>query len=310
MDHKKKSFFLSASLFAVLFIIFACASQQVAPVSAEPEIQPQPQIQQVAQVQEKTPEPVVESKPKSLYEQDVKPLTPVECARCHYSVFSQIKNDGGKHQLECTFCHKKFHAYNPIKQNWNEIMPKCQECHGLYHGEKVTNCAECHSKPHAPKNQMTMSEDLATACSDCHGAVSQELQNNPSKHTQVACSMCHHDKHGYIPSCAECHKPHTLSHTEDKECMACHPVHMPLNISYPQTVSNDVCGGCHQAVYDKLSNSTSKHRTVACAACHTKHKYIPQCQECHGQPHGEVVLKKFPDCLACHGDVHDLPSGK
>ncbi len=313
MNHKNKVAILTGSLFLLLFVIYACASQQIAPGAAES------QIQQVAAVQDTAPVMQVAAaqnapapppaQPKSLYEMDIKPLTPAECGSCHYSVFSQIRDEGGKHQLECTKCHTKFHAYNPVKQNWKDIMPKCEECHGKFHGETFTVCMDCHSEPHAPKKQITVSADLNKACGDCHGKVNKELQANPSKHTQVACGMCHHQKHGYIPSCMECHKPHDPSQTEDKECLACHPVHSPLVIAYPQTVANEVCGGCHSAVYNKLTSSKSKHGQVACAACHTKHRYVPQCQECHGQPHGEVVLKKFPDCLACHVDVHDLPSG-
>ncbi|MBM4145224.1 MAG: cytochrome C [Nitrospira sp.] len=243
----------------------------------------------------------------SLYSAEIIPLTPAECGRCHSSIYYQLRNEGGKHQLECTKCHAKFHAYNPIKQNWKEIMPKCQSCHGLFHGDKVTACGECHSEPHAPKKQIAASGELAKMCNDCHGKVGQELQQNLSKHTKVQCASCHHDRHGYIPSCMECHKPHTPNQTV-KDCLACHPVHSPLKIAYPKTTGNDVCGGCHSAVYDKLTKSASKHSQVSCAACHTKHRYIPTCAECHGKPHGEVVLKKFPDCLACHVDVHDLPT--
>ena len=243
----------------------------------------------------------------SLYSAEVTPLTPAECARCHSSVYNQIKDEGGKHQLECTKCHTKFHAYNPVKQNWNEIMPKCKTCHGLFHGDKVTNCLDCHNQPHAPKKQIATGAELAKMCNDCHGKVAQALQQNLSKHTQVQCASCHHDKHGYIPSCMECHKPHSANQTV-KDCLACHPAHSPLSIAYPKTTGNDVCGGCHSAVYNKLTKSTSKHSQVSCASCHTKHRYVPKCEECHGKPHGEVVLKKFPDCLACHVDVHDLPS--
>lgn len=243
----------------------------------------------------------------SLYSAEVTPLTPAECGRCHSSIYYQLRNEGGKHQLECTKCHAKFHAYNPIKQNWKEIMPKCQTCHGLFHGDKVTSCGECHSEPHAPKKQIAASAELAKMCNDCHGKVGQELQQNLSKHTKVQCASCHHDRHGYIPSCMECHKPHTANQTV-KECLACHPVHSPLKIAYPKTTGNAVCGGCHSAAYNKIQTTLSRHGQVACAECHSKHRYIPKCEECHAKPHGDAVLKKFPNCLQCHIDVHDIPS--
>jgi len=298
MKTRKKVMVLSGILMLVLITLFSCASQQVAPEK--------PQAMQVAQAEQPAAPPPKEEKPKSLYDADVKPLAPAECGRCHYSVFSQLKNEGGKHKLDCTQCHTKYHAYNPVKQNWAEIMPKCDTCHGVFHGQKFTACTQCHA-PHAPKTQIAINAETAKTCGDCHGKVAQTLQQSPSKHTKVACATCHHSKHGLIPSCMTCHKPHTANQT-DKDCLACHPAHTPLVIAYPKDTANSVCGACHGAVYKKLEASAGKHKQVPCAQCHTKHRLIPKCQECHGQPHGEVVMKKFPDCLACHVDVHDLPS--
>lgn len=296
MKTRKKVIVLSGILMLVLIAVFSCASQQVAPEK------PQAQTQ-VAQATEPAPPPK-EVKPKSPYEADIKPLTPDECARCHYSVFSQIKNEGGKHKIDCTQCHTKYHAYNPGKQNWAEIMPKCETCHGKYHGDKFVACMQCHA-PHAPKTEIAVNAETAKTCGDCHGKVAQTLQQSPSKHTKVACATCHHSKHGLIPSCMSCHKPHASGQT-DKDCLACHPAHTPLVIAYPKDTKNSVCGGCHGAVQKKLEASTGKHRQVLCAQCHTKHRYIPKCAECHAQPHAEGLLKKFPNCSQCHVDVHDL----
>jgi hypothetical protein len=301
MESKKKAVILLTIGVLLLFVILACASQQVAPEAQETAPAP---VQKAEAAPPPPPEP---PKPKSPYEADIKPLTPDECARCHFSVYSQIKNEGGKHKIDCVDCHTKYHAYNPVKQNWAEIMPKCQTCHGNIHGEKFVDCGSCHSNPHAPKTQMAMTPEFAKACGDCHAKVAQVLEANPSKHTKVACAQCHHKKHGYIPSCMECHKPHTQGQTIE-ECLACHPVHNPLSITYPDTVKNEVCGACHSGAYQKIQSTTSKHGQVACAKCHTRHKYIPKCEECHGKPHGDVVLKKFPNCLQCHVDAHDLPS--
>lgn len=302
MNRMKKSLLLTVILSLLLLIIVACATEQVAPVTAQPA--PEATAQTIQPAVE-TPKPA--PKPLSPYDVELTPLTPAECGRCHAGVFNQIKNEGGKHKIDCTKCHTIFHSYNPVKQNWNEIMPKCQRCHGLIHGEKFAVCATCHSYPHAPKTQMPMSAEMSKVCGDCHTKVGQELQKNPSKHTKVACSACHHDKHGYIPSCMECHKPHTANQTV-KDCLVCHPVHTPLVIKYPDNTANAVCGGCHGTVLNKINTTASKHGQVACAKCHTKHKYIPNCEYCHGKPHGESLLKKFPNCLQCHGDVHDLPT--
>jgi hypothetical protein len=301
MNSKKKAVLLLTVSVILLFAIIACATQQVAPTAKAP-------APATVQKAEAAPAPAPEpAKPKSLYDADVKQLTPEECARCHYSIFSEIKKEGGKHKIDCVQCHTVFHAYNPKKQNWDQIMPKCQPCHGNIHGEKFVACADCHTNPHAPKTQMAMTAEFAKVCGDCHAKVGQELQANPSKHTKVQCVQCHAQKHGYIPACMQCHKPHSQGQTNE-ECLACHPAHNPLKIAYPETTKNPVCGGCHSEIYDKVSKTASKHGQVACAKCHPKHRYIPKCEECHGKPHGEVVLKKFPNCLQCHVDVHDLPS--
>jgi hypothetical protein len=300
MKNKKKLIVIVGSLFLLIGAIIACATQPIASTPTKPEVQ-------LAQKTEAQATPQPEAKPVSPYAIEIAPLTLADCGRCHFSIFELIKNEGGKHKIDCVQCHTKYHAYNPIRQNWQEIMPKCQTCHGLIHGEKFSTCLACHSNPHAPKTQMAMTSEFAKVCGDCHSNVAQELQMNLSKHTQVACSLCHHQKHGYIPSCMECHKPHTAEQTV-KECLSCHPVHMPLKISYTDSVKNEVCGACHGQVYNKIKATASKHGQVACAKCHSKHKYIPKCEECHGKPHGDVVLKKFPNCLQCHVDVHDLPS--
>jgi len=306
MNQKKKTVLLTGGMFLLLLIIIACATEPIAPVTAQPTPQAEAkQAQAITQPVVEAPKPA--PKPGSPYEVELTPLTPADCGRCHASVFNQIKAEGGKHKIDCSKCHTQFHAYNPVKQNWNEIMPKCQTCHGLIHGQKFAACSTCHTNPHAPKTQMTMSGDMAKACGDCHTKVAQDLQSNPSKHTKVDCSLCHHSKHGFIPSCMECHKPHSANQTV-KDCLVCHPAHKPLVIKYPENTTNEVCGGCHGAVYNKIKATTSKHGQVACAKCHTRHKYIPKCEDCHGKPHGEVVLKKFPNCLQCHVDVHDLPS--
>jgi len=300
MESKKKAVILLAISVLLLFVILACASQQVAPEAQQP-------ASATAQKEVVTPPPPSEPPtPKSPYEVDIKPLTPDECARCHYAVYNQIKEEGGKHKIDCVQCHTKYHAYNPAKQNWAEIMPKCQTCHGNIHGEKFIACGSCHSNPHAPKTQMAMTAEFAKVCGDCHAKVAQEIQSKPSKHTKVQCAQCHHQKHGYIPACAQCHKPHAP--VTDKECLACHPVHSPINIGYPATTANSICGGCHGQIQQKLEASSGKHRMVPCAQCHTKHKYLPKCEECHGKPHGEGLLKKFPQCSQCHADVHDLPA--
>lgn len=240
-----------------------------------------------------------------MYATDPQPLTATQCAQCHGSVYGSLKDGGGRHRFACQKCHNVFHAYNPGKGNWNAIMPKCASCHNKPHGPKIVDCASCHSNPHAP-TKITATDQLKIACFDCHASAHDQTVKFPSKHSKVACTMCH-TSHGYIPSCFMCHKPHTKGQPLST-CKECHPVHRPLQITYGKDVPSATCGACHTKIFNAWEKGKSKHKTVACVTCHKdRHRYIPQCTNCHGKPHQQVIHDKFPRCLTCHIDVHDLP---
>jgi len=233
------------------------------------------------------------------------PLTALQCAQCHTGPFQGLKDNGGRHQFACQSCHNVFHAYSPRKNNYDAIMPKCASCHEAPHGAKITDCATCHSNPHTPKN-IAATGQIANFCFDCHGAVRDKLVKLPSKHTKVACTTCH-TSHGFKPSCFTCHKPHVAGQTVP-QCLQCHPVHQPRQVEFATTTPSSTCNACHSSVVTKLSKGTSKHKAVACVTCHKgKHRYIPQCFDCHGKPHNSKFHEKYPRCLSCHIDVHDLP---
>src|SRR6185369_5392626 len=234
------------------------------------------------------------------------PLTASQCAQCHTAQFQGIKDNGGRHRFACQSCHNLLHAYSPRKGNYDAIMPKCSSCHETPHGPKITECSACHANPHTPK-KIAVTPQLANYCFDCHGSVRDQLATYPSKHTKVACTMCH-TSHGFKPSCFTCHKPHVEGQTVP-DCLKCHPVHQPRQIFFGKGEPSNTCATCHGKIFNKLSNSTSKHRAVACVTCHKdKHRYIPQCSDCHGLPHNKAFHEKFPRCLSCHIDVHDLPN--
>ena len=252
-----------------------------------------------------------------MYQQEIIPMTSAECGRCHTYHFGKIKDDGGKHQLDCSYCHEQFHAYNPKKNNWDAIMPKCQGCHDLAHGPDFPNCMECHHEPHAPKDiqftelikPMTVEgKQGEVQCAVCHKNEGSEFAQYPSLHnTEVNCQGCHAEKHGVIPSCLDCHEPHIPGQVYN-DCLVCHGPHSASNIKqYPEDVSNASCSSCHDGVYNALQANVTKHTALQCAACHVSHAQIPLCQDCHGEPHGEGLHKRFASCLECHVDPHDLP---
>ncbi len=260
-----------------------------------------------ATAQQRTSLPALDT---SLYETVPQPLQVSQCGQCHPSHFGNLKEAGGLHRFDCRECHEVFHAYNPLKKNYADIMPKCATCHSPPHGKKHVECLNCHSNPHTPR-RVPMSHMLASICSDCHSDQAEQLQAKPSKHTQQQCSSCHHNRHGYIPSCAECHEPHFAAQAMST-CTQCHDVHQPLDIGLSEAVDVQTCDACHDDIYSKWSGTSSKHGEVSCALCHTKHGLIPECTDCHTPPesHATKLLEMFPKCLTCHLDVHDLPVKK
>jgi predicted CXXCH cytochrome family protein len=62
---------------------------------------------------------------------------------------------------------------------------------------------------------------------------------------------------------------------EMPDCLACHPVHTPLNISYPATQAKEVCAGCHDQAYQLLQEHQTKHSALTCAKCHPAHDQLP-----------------------------------
>jgi predicted CXXCH cytochrome family protein len=259
-------------------------------------------------------EEVVRAEAARIYEVEIKPLTVAECGQCHFSIFETIKETGAKHRIECVRCHREYHVYNPRKQNYDEIMPKCASCHlgpdgGPFHGEhrNLTPCLACHADPHKPL--IIPMEQVETSCALCHTKENKEIQNYPSKHTtDVACADCHAERHGYIPDCSACHEPHSPDvELATADCMACHPVHRPTQIEYSsEDTPSPICAGCHDRAYDLLQKKETGHTAVKCSECHPAHKEIPPCSRCHGAPHSASMVMDMTNCGACHGIAHDL----
>ncbi len=294
-----------------------------------------------AQVAPKVNLPKISPEEVKLYEQLPKKLTPADCAACHESIYNKMRKVitkvklsngkvlqlpkpvilGGKHRFYCTRCHTKFHCWNPKMgvKGWEEMMPKCSRCHGWPHGPKLTNCMSCHTDPHAIKQPMVLTTTLKKSCEKCHIRVVTFMETHVTKHfTKVKCYACHHDIHGYIPKCLECHEGHAPGQ-KSTSCTMCHgykyvkageawkAAHAPVPVTYPKNIPNESCGTCHRVIYNHLAKSPTKHRNVACVACHhDKHGYIPSCAECHGKyPHGKTIHQLYPNCLFCHLNPHD-----
>ena len=249
----------------------------------------------------------------SMYKAKVKPLTTAECGQCHLPIYETVKAQGSKHQIDCVRCHTKYHVYSPRKQNYDQIMPKCSSCHlsasgGPFHGEhkNLTPCLNCHADPHKPL--VIPAAEIEASCGFCHSKEGNEIKQYPSRHTtEVACADCHAERHGYIPECSVCHESHSPRvELATAQCMTCHPVHKPTQITYSVDTESLICAGCHDEVNDMLQKKVTKHTAVACADCHPTHKEIPPCSRCHGEPHPKTMMKNVSNCGDCHGIAHDL----
>lgn len=239
------------------------------------------------------------------YAVEPEPMTVAECGRCHQHHFRTLKNEGGAHRFDCRQCHEVFHAYNPRKNNYAELMPVCGNCHGQPHGDKQVDCLACHENPHAPKTQLSL-QVLAKSCADCHRQPAEELKQFPSAHTKQTCQDCHSQRHGRIPSCFECHTGHFPDQPLDA-CLACHPVHKPKETVFTADATAATCAACHDEAFAKWSKTPSRHGQVSCTTCHTRHGLVPDCTACHQKPHPAQMTARFDNCLVCHVDPHDLP---
>ncbi len=226
-------------------------------------------------------------------------LVVADCVKCHDVQSAQIDANGAKHKtdIDCQACHEG-HRPKSAKN-----IPLCSNCHSGKSHYELKECASCHN-PHQPL-LVTLTGQQKAVCLTCHAGPAKDMATNPSKHASVACNFCHAEKHGMIPNCVDCHKPHSAAMTQ-KDCNLCHKAHKPTELLYGPSTATQMCAACHDDVNKTLTASKAKHNQVACVTCHAnKHKTVPNCSECHGLPHG-AMHDKFPKCGQCHNTAHDL----
>ena len=253
----------------------------------------------------------------NLYPDKRKELTTAQCMQCHPDIASLLRTAGAMHsRVQCSQCHLQFHNYIAGKTNYEDILPKCTRCHGQPHGEELLQCSTCHQEAHAPLN-IPAGRSLSQGCYVCHPEPDKEIKTFINRHGDLYCTACHHTKHGYIPDCLECHQRHTgtvpapgaMSQNTSPfdQCVSCHPPHKALKVAYPDNTPNSICTYCHRNAGDMLQMSKSKHTELACIQCHPEqHKTIKRCEECHGTPHPDGMLKNFSSCGGCHGVAHSV----
>lgn len=253
----------------------------------------------------------------SLYPEVTATMRTEECMQCHPSIAKLLRTAGAMHgHVECRQCHLQVHAFISGQTTYEDILPKCETCHGQPHGKEQTRCSACHQEAHAPLN-IPASRALSQGCYTCHPKLDKEVKIFPTRHTDLYCTACHHTRHGFKPNCRECHEPHigqvpgtcNIVHIENAfdQCVSCHPPHKALKVAYPADTPNEICAYCHRKAQDMLNKSNTKHTTLLCIKCHPDlHKTIKRCKECHGKPHPEKMLNKYNSCGACHGVAHSV----
>ena len=157
-------------------------------------------------------------------EKMVDEMTTVDCARCHYEIFMSIKNGQGAHRIECRDCHETFHSFRRGLK-YKDVLPTCMSCHDKPHGEseEMVACKSCHAVPHAPLASLEL-KTLQPFCASCHADAGSRIASGRVDHAQLKCVLCHSDRHGYVPTCQECHgTPHSQEITEGfAGCLDCH----------------------------------------------------------------------------------------
>ncbi len=153
----------------------------------------------------------------------------------------------------------------------------------------------CSDTAYAGDKPMVTSED----CVKCHSEQIADVSAAGGKHKGVGCSGCHvgHPPavEKPIPKCSQCHKGN--SHFGLSGCLNCHRnPHTPLNISFSGNIT-DACLTCHTLQIAQLRKNKSKHSPLYCSRCHSVHRKLPQCTQCHKPHFAEMAAA---DCRNCH----------
>jgi hypothetical protein len=235
---------------------------------------------------------------------EVPDLQVEDCAKCHSFQLRMIAKGGGKHATEvsCLDCHPQ----HPPKGG--ETIVACAICHQGEPHLEIGDCLHCHANPHRPLE--SLQDPLKPArkeCLSCHAEVGERMVEAPSRHAELFCTRCH-DRHGFIPSCVDCHKPH-MQDQSAAACLQCHSAHRPLQIVPSGYVPAAFCRVCHKEKANDLAETNTNHGGINCVYCHKGlHLSLPSCQDCHGLPHAKAIHSQYRKCLDCHEDAHRLVS--
>jgi predicted CXXCH cytochrome family protein len=167
----------------------------------------------------------------------------------------------------------------------------------------------------APAHANIYEEDIPeltdTECAQCHVPVYEALKDEGGAH-QMGCRDCHDTFHNFsrslsweerVPACTSCHGTPHGEHEPMQDCLECHAnAHAPV-ASIETADIQPYCNQCHASQAEEISNP-SAHADMGCSGCHYgDHGYVPDCTECHSEPHNP--FESNTACTSCH-PVHDV----
>jgi len=142
-----------------------------------------------------------------------------KCNGCHAAAAMTMAGGGGAHsELACVSCHTRYHG--KPEDDW----PLCLNCHNS-HGESITMrmCRNCHSSHDVAAIRYDLKVPDAH-CTACHKKSAARLRESGTRHTGLACVICHRSNHPTMPTCVDCHSgPHAPRVMKKPDgCARCH----------------------------------------------------------------------------------------
>jgi len=140
-------------------------------------------------------------------------------------------------------------------------------------------------------------------CVNCHPVQPQTIAAQGAKHkTEVGCMDCHEEHPpigaGAIPECSMCHADEP--HYNLEGCGSCHTdTHAPLDIKLDGELT-EPCLTCHAPPGQELQAHPSAHTDLACNECHSAHRLIPECMECHEKHTDDMNFEACKTCNPVH----------
>ncbi len=232
---------------------------------------------------------------------------PVTCGKCH------------KEGSPMTKIHTDIDQQNVLQNYSMSIHGKGLIKAGLTVAAVCTSCHTSHNVlPHTNPNSSINRHNVAKTCMKCHA-------NIEITHQKVIRKALWEKEPHKIPSCVECHQPHTQRQVvysdslTDAYCMKCH--------GDPNLVTADEEGGVRSLYvdldeYDEFKGTLHKKEKLACVKCHSnmdsarepvcKDSGRVDCSSCHADEnkdyeksiHGQMLAKLDPNapyCTDCHG---------